>query len=103
MAGERSGRRSTSLSIRRAAGLGRASGLADPDTYEKAWAHCDVLVGGSGPAGLSAALAAGRAGARVILCDDDWRLGGRLLSDPAEIDGRRGADWATQRRRSSPR
>ncbi len=80
--------------IRRAAGLGRASGLADPDTYEKAWAHCDVLVVGSGPAGLSAALAAGRAGARVILCEDDWRLGGRLLSDPAEIDGRRGLDWA---------
>ncbi len=80
--------------IRRAAGLGRASGLADPDAYEKAWAHCDVLVVGSGPAGLSAALAAGRAGARVILCEDDWRLGGRLLSDAAEIDGRSGLDWA---------
>ncbi|MDB5374469.1 MAG: hcaD, partial [Belnapia sp.] len=30
--------------IRRAAGLGRASGLADPDHYDSAHAHCDVLV-----------------------------------------------------------
>ena len=45
--------------IRRAAGLGRASRLPDPDTYEQAYAFCDVLVIGAGPAGLSAALAAG--------------------------------------------
>src|SRR5262245_45559222 len=34
--------------IRRAAGLGRAAGEADPDTYEKANLHCDVLVIGGG-------------------------------------------------------
>jgi methylglutamate dehydrogenase subunit C len=72
--------------IRRAAGLGRASGAADPDHYERLWAHCDVLVVGSGPAGLSSALAAGRAGARVIMCEEDSRAGGRLLSEAAEID-----------------
>ena len=38
--------------IRRAAGLGRAAGAEDPDHYEKAYAHCDVLVIGGGPAGL---------------------------------------------------
>ncbi|TIL55730.1 MAG: sarcosine oxidase subunit alpha, partial [Mesorhizobium sp.] len=38
--------------IRRAAGLGRAAGVADPDHYDKAWAYCDVLIAGSGPAGL---------------------------------------------------
>ncbi len=65
--------------IRRAAGLGRAADAEDPDHYEKATAHCDVLVIGGGPTGLMAALAAGRAGARVILCDEDFRLGGRLL------------------------
>lgn len=72
--------------IRRAAGLGKPSGAADPDQYDKAWAHCDVLVIGSGPAGLSAAIAAGRTGARVILCEEDSRAGGRLLSETGEID-----------------
>ena len=46
------------------------------------------------PPGLAAALAAGRAGARVILCDDDFRLGGRLNAERFEIDGRPGAQWA---------
>jgi sarcosine oxidase subunit alpha len=80
--------------IRRAAGLGRASLEADPDTYEKAHAFCDLLVIGSGPAGLAAALAAGRAGARVILCDEDFILGGRLNADRHQIDGTGGALWA---------
>jgi sarcosine oxidase subunit alpha len=79
--------------IRRAAGLGRAAGLEDPDHYEKAYAFCDLLVIGGGPAGLSAALAAGRSGARVILCDEDFRPGGRLLADKREIDARSGAEW----------
>lgn len=79
--------------IRRAAGLGRAAQLADPDHYEKAFAFCDVLVIGGGPAGLSAALTAGRSGARVILCDEDFRLGGRLLAERRKIDGHPAADW----------
>ena len=80
--------------IRRAAGLGRASGLEDPDHYEKSFAHCDVLVIGSGAAGLMAALAAGRAGARVILAEDDFRLGGRVLAERREIAGLPSAEWA---------
>jgi methylglutamate dehydrogenase subunit C len=80
--------------IRRAAGLGRASLEPDPDTYEKVHAFCDLLVIGGGPAGLSAALAAGRAGARVILCDEDFLLGGRLNSERCAIDDMPGAAWA---------
>jgi heterotetrameric sarcosine oxidase alpha subunit len=80
--------------IRRAAGLGRSSAEPDPDRYEKAHAFCDVLVVGAGPAGLAAALSAGRSGARVILCDEDFVLGGRLNADRREIDGLSGSEWA---------
>ena len=70
--------------IRRAAGLGEAPREPDPDRYEHVHAHCDVLVVGAGPAGLAAALAAGRSGARVILADEQAELGGSLLSEPAD-------------------
>ena len=67
--------------IRRAAGLGRLSGLPDPDDYDAGFRHCDLLVIGGGAAGLAAALTAARAGAQVILADEDFRLGGRLLAE----------------------
>ncbi len=73
--------------IRRAAGLGRASRLNDPDAYEKSHLFCDLLVIGAGASGLIAAQTAGRAGARVVIADEDFRLGGRLLAASAEIDG----------------
>jgi methylglutamate dehydrogenase subunit C len=82
--------------IRRAAGLGSASMEADPDSYEKAHAFCDVLVIGGGPAGLAAARSAGRAGARVILADEDFLIGGRLNGDRREIDGLSAIAWARQ-------
>jgi heterotetrameric sarcosine oxidase alpha subunit len=82
--------------IRCAAGLGRASSEADPDSYEKKHAFCDLLVIGSGAAGLSAALAAGRAGARVILCEEDFVAGGRLNADVREIDSLQGPIWVQQ-------
>ncbi len=69
--------------IRKAAGMGQAGYLNDPDHYEKRNGFCDILIIGAGVAGLSAALAAGRAGADVLLVEQDFALGGAVLSDPA--------------------
>jgi methylglutamate dehydrogenase subunit C len=78
--------------IRRAAGLGKASFEPDPDRYDIAHAFCDVLVVGGGPTGLSAARAAGQAGARVILCDDNPALGGALDLEES-VAGGDPAEW----------
>ncbi len=80
--------------IRKAAGLGRAAEEPDPDHYEQAFAFCDVLIVGAGAAGLAAAQVAARSGARVILCEQDFVVGGRLLSDDREIGGVPGGAWA---------
>jgi sarcosine oxidase subunit alpha len=81
--------------IRATAGLGKAPREADPDRYEHSYAHCDVLIAGGGPAGLAAALAAGRSGARVILADEQGELGGSLLSEPIDHPG---ATWLARAR-----
>ncbi|MXW47219.1 MAG: sarcosine oxidase subunit alpha family protein [Gammaproteobacteria bacterium] len=65
--------------IRKAAGFGVAESETDPDRYEKVNAWCDVLVVGGGPAGLSTALSAAKAGARVVLVDEKGEFGGGLL------------------------
>ena len=82
--------------IRSSAGLGRLSMEEDPDTYDKGFLHCDLLVIGAGPAGLSAALSAARSGAQVILADEDFTPGGRLNSETFELGNMSGSDWAAQ-------
>ncbi|MDX1434871.1 MAG: 2Fe-2S iron-sulfur cluster-binding protein, partial [Gammaproteobacteria bacterium] len=79
--------------IRKAAGLGRAPEAPDPDLYDKMHDHCDVLVAGGGPAGLAAALAAARAGARVIVADEQAEPGGSLLGVDERIDDRPAMAW----------
>jgi sarcosine oxidase subunit alpha len=79
--------------IRRAAGLGVAPREPDPERYDGTHARCDVLVAGGGPAGLAAALAAGRAGARVILADEQAKIGGSLLAGGGTIDVRPARAW----------
>ncbi|MFY0623490.1 MAG: sarcosine oxidase subunit alpha family protein [Pelagimonas sp.] len=82
--------------IRKAAGLGSLTGEDDPDLYDKGFLHCDLLVIGAGPTGLTAALTAGRAGAQVILADEDFELGGRLLADANALETRSGGDWIAE-------
>jgi len=83
--------------IRHAAGLGKAPKDRDPDRYEKLHAHADVLVVGGGPAGLAAALAAGRTGARVILMEETADWGGALLSESdSTVGGKEPARWAAE-------
>lgn len=82
--------------IRKAAGLGSLSMIEDPDVYDKGFRHCDLLVIGAGPAGLSAALTAGRRGAQVILADEDFAMGGRLNSETLLLDDGPALDWVTR-------
>ena len=71
--------------IRKAAGMGTASLKPDPDRYEHRYEHCDILVVGSGPSGISSALAAAKNGARVILAEDKAWFCGSLQIDEVTI------------------
>jgi sarcosine oxidase subunit alpha len=85
--------------IRRAAGLGIASREPDPDRHEACEAFCDVLVVGSGPAGLEAARIVADAGLDVILAERDFRLGGALLQETSGIENDSPQSWIDQRER----
>lgn len=82
--------------IRASAGWGVAPVEPDPDHYEHRNAHCDVLIAGAGPAGLMAALAAARTGARVIIADEQSEFGGALLTGNGSIDGQPAGAWLEQ-------
>lgn len=76
----------------------RGKGRIDLDAVDdrrndKGYLHCDVLVVGGGPAGLAAALAAGEVGARVIVVDDQPRLGGDLLNSRVRLDDAPALEW----------
>jgi sarcosine oxidase subunit alpha len=79
--------------IRASAGFGVAPTQPDPDRYAHRNAHCDVLIAGAGPAGLIAALTAARAGARVIVADNQNEPGGSLLFGADRIAGAPAAEW----------
>ena len=91
--------------IRRFAGLGKL----DPDNpsanhYEHVHQRTDIAIVGGGPAGLSAAAEAGRAGLRVTLIDDQPTLGGRLRAEshaynhlpPGQLQARTGYEIAEE-------
>ena len=84
--------------LRSAAGLG----VLPREQAEREWRteyrrrHADVIVVGGGAAGLSAAIAAARAGADVVLADEGLEPGGRLLAEG-------GHDRAAELDRARPR
>ena len=57
---------------------GQVSADTPRTVVDKRYAHPDVLVAGGGPAGMAAAVAAAQAGARVMLVEEEHRLGGHL-------------------------
>ena len=79
--------------IRHSAGFGVLPTGSDTDQYAHKNIHCDVLVVGSGPAGLSAALSAAESGARVIVVDEQNEFGGSLLASSRTIDGSAAPQW----------
>jgi sarcosine oxidase subunit alpha len=86
--------------LRTAAGLGEITFPGEPPGhYEREHLFADIAVVGGGAAGLAAALEAARWSARVVLVDDQPRLGGRLLvqtrpSAESPIDGAAGFEVA---------
>ncbi|MCE9632814.1 MAG: (2Fe-2S)-binding protein [Methylophilales bacterium] len=69
--------------IRKAAGLGIVNFNFPRVLKRKTTTHCDLLVIGAGPAGLTAALVGADAGLEVTLVDENQYAGGSLTYDRA--------------------
>ena len=69
--------------IRRMAGHGVADTGPDLARYDKRHLTCDILVIGTGPAGLAAAKTAARGGATTVIVEQDVLPGGGYLSGDA--------------------
>jgi sarcosine oxidase, subunit alpha len=75
--------------LRRFSAGGRVSVGSAQGYFDKRYAHPDVIVAGGGPAGMAAAVAARRAGAQVLLVEEEYELGGHLRWGH-ELDALRG-------------
>lgn len=72
--------------LRRFVHAGSISPDDTPAYHDKRYAHPDVLIAGGGPAGITAAIAAARAGSRVLLIEEEHELGGHLRwEDPGAL------------------
>jgi sarcosine oxidase subunit alpha len=75
--------------FRARAGLGRVRiGREHPAPSDKIHRFCDIAVIGAGPAGLAAAIEAAKAGAEVMLVDENPVLGGSLSFARFDADRR---------------
>ncbi|MFQ5982883.1 MAG: 2Fe-2S iron-sulfur cluster-binding protein, partial [Woeseiaceae bacterium] len=82
--------------VRHTAGLGRLPDREDTTRYRHVNTHCDVLVVGTGPAALGAALDAASQGDDVLVAEQDDQPGGSLLFDQSEIDGQPSDEWLAE-------
>jgi sarcosine oxidase subunit alpha len=71
--------------IRKSAGLGVSPTERDPDLYDHKYYHCDVLIVGTGPAGLTAATIASNSGKKVLLVDEKPEHGGSLIGSDSKF------------------
>ena len=69
--------------MREMAGLGSVNPKRPLQHTPKRYDFCDVLVVGSGPAGLSAAVSAAECGVQVLLVEENPRLGGSFCYQSA--------------------
>ena len=83
--------------IRKMAGIGTIPTDNDTETYEEFNTQVDVLIIGSGPSGLMAALSASRSGLKVLLVEANKDLGGMLLiENDQDIEGKLSKDWIAE-------
>ena len=73
--------------IRRKAGLGKVNLAAHHGYYDKQYLFHDLVVVGGGPAGMSAAIAAAKSGAQVLLVEENPILGGALTYARFSVEG----------------
>jgi len=82
--------------IRRAAGQGHASTKADLKTYDSRRRQCELLIIGSGPTGLAAALAAVENNISVIIAEQDHQLGGSSIWEQTDNESTSSDTWRKQ-------
>ncbi len=70
--------------IRNAAGLGVVPKTADATPYNHYYEYCDLLIIGSGYAGINYALQQTSSDINILLVEDKPRLGGKLLLDNSQ-------------------
>jgi len=88
--------------IRNLAGLGRLDPTARAPVVPRSHLQTDLCVVGAGPAGIAAAQAAARRGARVLLIDARTAIGGSLLYRAAQIEGLAAPQWLAEVTRTLP-